>query len=254
MLSGKIPSTRGGNLKLRPVGANNCGLAPTKMRPRLATDHPLKKARECDERIKHKDATIEFERRGGQMQPPLAGFGATRCWRVLKDIDWEGFNAGVSRSPALVLRVSSRAQRGIRCLEREPSVAGLPQDDGKNNSHCAKKDTRGGGIGCRAFAASARRALLPVCRSWREHRPVYGPSLEFHLTSHWLGTRNSTESIRFVAPGHTRPSPPKCECLPTIANTVPMPAKHEIRTIVGDYSRSIRPRFGRCCRDVHQRG
>jgi hypothetical protein len=41
------------------------------------------------------------------------------------------------------------------------------------------KDTRGGGIGCRAFAASARRALLPDCRSWREHRPVYGPSFKF---------------------------------------------------------------------------
>src|SRR3954467_10191504 len=29
-------------------------------------------------------------------------------------------------------------------------------------------------------------SLLPVCRSWREHRPVYGPSLDICVVRKWL--------------------------------------------------------------------
>jgi len=41
----------------------------------LATDHPMKKARECDERFKFNlRCNDEFERDGGQMQSPREGF------------------------------------------------------------------------------------------------------------------------------------------------------------------------------------
>lgn len=69
-----------------------------------------------------------------------------------------------------------------------------------------KKDTRGGGIGCRALRHSARRFLLPDCRSWREHRPVYGPSLVilwFALSRHSGWRREPRQTARSKPPGRS---------------------------------------------------
>jgi len=61
---------------------------------------------------------------------------------------------------------------------------GLPQDD---NSDDVPQDDTGRAAQKKIHGAAASAAercdfcekdsLLPVCRSWREHRPVYGPSL-----------------------------------------------------------------------------
>ena len=66
---------------------------------------------------------------------------------------------------------------------RDPSVARAPRDDrrglriARRGGLWAQKKIHGAAASAAECCDFCEKNLLPVCRSWRERRPVYGPSL-----------------------------------------------------------------------------
>jgi hypothetical protein len=54
---------------------------------------------------------------------------------------------------------------------------GLAQDDMLQENWWAQKKIHGAVASAAERCDYCEKILLPVCRSWREHRPVYGPTL-----------------------------------------------------------------------------
>ena len=60
---------------------------------------------------------------------------------------------------------------------RRPTGARLPLRYGTGRRHRAQKKIHGAAASAAERCDICEKILLPVCRSWREHRPVYGPSI-----------------------------------------------------------------------------
>jgi hypothetical protein len=173
----------------------------------LATDHPMKRARVCDERMKlNKMQKRVLTRRGTNATPTRRNLWAAALIRF-GSVVWGNFNARGRaeletqysskdhRFLPQIARLGRRAAARIILSEAKnpgraggaPSVAKAPfrmtraegfhRVTGGGKSEAQKKIHGAAASAAERCDFCEKDSLLPVCKSWREHRPVYGPSL-----------------------------------------------------------------------------
>jgi hypothetical protein len=112
--------------------------------------------------------------RWGTNATPVSMFRSMPAIELMKGIDWERFNAAAAW-PGL-------QSKGLR--ERSKSESRLEFGWGEERSsgyQWAQKKIHGAAASAAERCDICEKILLPECRSWREHRPVYGPSNDISL-------------------------------------------------------------------------
>ena len=154
------------------VGARSGPMGPTKVVAKIghrSSDEEGTRVRRTIE-AKH-DVNVSLSTAGAECNPRKKDSLGVVGLIHLGSIVWEDFNANET----------SRRRRGKRS-NRSRSITSLARAVVRNDrqeDRDRQKRYTGRRHRLQSVAASAEKIIsCRICRSWREHRPVYGPSLD----------------------------------------------------------------------------
>src|SRR5262245_8499551 len=109
---------------------------------------------------------------------------------------------------------------------------GLTRDGGglirkRGTTYRAQKKIHGAAASAAERCDICEKILLPECRSWREHRPVYGPSIGISVmmsAQHGGACQNSTFELQVASRKHDGQPPRQCRlCIGEAMNATRVP-------------------------------